>query len=224
MIGAGAVAQRHAAALLGFADAQITAVADVDRRRADALAARCDARAYATFDAMLAREPLDAVYICVPPFAHGPPELAVIAAGLAMFVEKPVAIDVETGQAIAHVAREHGTVTAVGYHWRYLDTVQHARELVRDSTPRLVLGYWLDKTPPAPWWGLRARSGGQIVEQATHVLDLLRFVAGEVSGISRQRHRRRDGGVAAPRQRRRRRARLDLPAERQASRRPGPVL
>jgi predicted dehydrogenase/threonine dehydrogenase-like Zn-dependent dehydrogenase len=189
MVGAGAVARRHAANLDALGDARVTAVADVDRCRAEELAARCGAVAYPCFEALLDDQALDAVYVCIPPFAHGPPELAAIQAGLPLFVEKPVAIDLPTAEEIAAAARERGVLTAVGYHWRYLDTVERARELLRDHPPRLVVGYWLDAAPASGWWGTRSRSGGQVVEQATHVLDLLRFVAGEVSEVSaRQSH------------------------------------
>jgi predicted dehydrogenase len=183
IVGAGGVARRHAETLRGFPDVRIAAVADVDTYRAAELASRCSARAYPSFEAMLDYEALDAIYICVPPFAHGPPELAAVAAGLPMFVEKPVAIDLTTAESIAAAVRDNGIVTAVGYHWRYLESVDRARALVREHPPQLVVGYWLDATPAVDWWVVRERSGGQIVEQATHVLDLLRFIAGEVSAV-----------------------------------------
>ena len=51
-------------------------------------------------DALLG-EGLDAVYVCVPPFAHGPVEQAIAAAGLAMFVEKPLGLDESMAAAVA---------------------------------------------------------------------------------------------------------------------------
>ena len=50
---------------------------------------------------MLDAEGLDAAYVCVPPFAHGAPELAVFERGLPFFVEKPLAADLETAEQIA---------------------------------------------------------------------------------------------------------------------------
>lgn len=194
MVGGGAVAQRHVRTLGGFPDVRIVAVADVDERRAAELAARCGARPYPAFERMLERESLDAVYLCVPPYVHGPPELLAIAAGLPLFVEKPIAVDLPTAEAVAAALRERPVLTAVGYHWRYLDTVERARVLVRDNPARLVLGYWLDKVPPPAWWVTRARSGGQMIEQATHALDLVRFVAGEVREVyARSARTDRDG-------------------------------
>jgi myo-inositol 2-dehydrogenase/D-chiro-inositol 1-dehydrogenase len=121
--------------------------------------------------------------VCVPPFAHGPAERAVIAAGLPMFVEKPLAADLDTAVELAGLIAERGLRTAVGHHWRYLPVVERARELLTGRPVRLVTGAWLDKVPPVAWWARADRSGGPVVEQAAHVLDLARYLAGEVSEV-----------------------------------------
>ena len=90
-----------------------------------------------------------------------------------------------------------GLVTAVGYHWRYLDTVDEARRLLRDNPAHLMSGYWLDQTPPPEWWRREDRSGGQMVEQATHVIDLARFLAGDVVEVFGMAATRRPGRVPA---------------------------
>ena len=75
-------------------------------------------------------------------------------------------------------------VTGTGYHWRCLDTVERAAALLADTPARLALGAWLDKVPPPAWWSTRALSGGQVVEQLTHVLDLARLLVGEVEEVT----------------------------------------
>ncbi|MCW2952061.1 MAG: putative dehydrogenase [Conexibacter sp.] len=184
LVGAGSVGQRHATVLSAFDDVRLVAVADVDAGRAAQLAARTGARCYADLEQLLERERLDALYICVPPFAHGPPERAALAAGLPFFVEKPLAADWATARTLADEVARARVPTGVGYHWRQLDTVAHARELLRANPARLAVGYWLDRAPPPPWWLDRRRSGGQTVEQATHVLDLLRLLVGEVTVVT----------------------------------------
>ena len=179
-IGAGGIAQRHLGVLERFDDVELAAFADVAVDRATAAAERFGARAYARFEDMLAAERLDAVYICVPPFAHGAPERAVVAAGLPFFVEKPLALDVETAEAIAAAVAEKDLVTGVGYHWRYLDTVEEAKRLLADNPAQFLSGYWLDSTPPPQWWWKSDQSGGQMTEQTTHIVDLARHLAGDV--------------------------------------------
>ncbi len=182
-VGAGIIANRHLGDLLGFDDVRVAALADPDLGRAGEAAARCGARAYADYGEMLDREALDALYLCVPPFAHGGPERAAVERGLPFFVEKPLAADLATAEDIARGVAERGLVTAVGYHWRYLDIVERARELLAATPARLALGYWLDFTPPPPWWTREALSGGQLVEQATHIFDLARHLVGEVTDV-----------------------------------------
>ena len=185
-IGAGGIAERHADCLGQMDDVEIVAFADPDFTRADRLGSRLGARAYRSHQNLLEREKLDAVYICVPPFAHGEPEHAVLRAGLPFFVEKPLSLALSTAEAIARAIAEQGLITASGYHWRYLDTVDEARGLLATNSPQLVSGYWLDQTPSPPWWRRRDRSGGQIVEQATHIIDLARHIVGEVSEVYAQ--------------------------------------
>ena len=179
-VGCGGIAHRHLGVLETFEDVAVVAVADQDFQRAEEAAARTGARAFSGHDEMLAETELDALWICVPPFAHGAPERAAIAQGLPFFVEKPVSLDEDLALEIDEAVRRCGLVTAVGYHWRYLDTVDEARRLLRDNPAHLMSGYWIDQTPPPEWWWREDRSGGQMVEQATHVIDLARFLAGDV--------------------------------------------
>lgn len=182
-IGAGGIASRHLGDLLGFADVQVVALADPAPGRAEGQAARCGGKAYTDYHEMLDREKLDALYICLPPFAHGEPELAALERGLPFFVEKPLATDWASAKNIADAVANKGLVTAVGYHWRYLDITAQAQELLAKNPARLALGYWLDATPPPAWWRHEAEAGGQMVEQTTHIFDLARVLVGEVNKV-----------------------------------------
>ncbi len=104
------------------------------------------------------------------------------APALPMFVEKPLAVDLADRRADRRPGRRGaGCVTAVGHHWRYLERGRAGRASCWPDRPvRLVNGVWLDKVPPVAWWTRRDRSGGPVVEQAAHVLDLARALVGEV--------------------------------------------
>jgi predicted dehydrogenase len=183
MVGAGAVAARHVRTLLAMDGVEVAGVADPALERARELASSAGAATYPNHMELLAAERLDAVYICVPPFAHGAPELAAIEAGLPFFVEKPVAIDQETAAGIAAALAGRPLVTCTGYHWRWLDIFDRAAALLAERPARLVECAWLDKVPPPPWWLRRDGSGGQVIEQTTHVLDTARALAGEVAEV-----------------------------------------
>jgi myo-inositol 2-dehydrogenase/D-chiro-inositol 1-dehydrogenase len=183
LVGAGGVAQRHARVLSDLPEVQLVGVTDVVPEAARKLAAEHGAKAFPEVAALLA-EGVDAVYVCVPPFAHGPAERAVIQAGVPLFVEKPIEINLEKARETAQLIAQKGLLTGVGHHWRYSSVVERAREVLGDRPVRLVTGAWLDKVPPVAWWPRRDRSGGPVVEQAAHVLDLARHLAGEVTAVS----------------------------------------
>ncbi|WP_374945011.1 glycosyltransferase [Sphingomonas sp.] len=192
-IGAGGIAHRHFGVLEQFDDVEIVAVADVDLARATEASARFGARAFDDAAAMLDQVEVDAIYICVPPFAHGEPERLAIDRNLPFFVEKPVALDIGTAEDVAAAVDRLGLVTAVGYHWRYLDTVDEVRGLLAHTPARLLSGYWLDSTPPPRWWWKQGASGGQMLEQTTHLVDLARYLVGDVVRVYGQ-----SGHVARP--------------------------
>ncbi|MFI6811100.1 Gfo/Idh/MocA family protein [Nonomuraea sp. NPDC050328] len=183
LIGAGNVAARHADVLSGFPDVRIVGIADPDSHKAEALASKHGAPTYGGHADLLDAGGLDAVYVCVPPFAHGNPELDSLSCNLPIFVEKPLALDLATGEKIAAELARRGLPSAVGHHWRYLDVLAEAADRLAGREVRLALGHWLDKVPPVGWWLDPELSGGQIVEQAVHVLDLARVLVGEVAMV-----------------------------------------
>lgn len=182
-IGAGGIAGRHFRTLSAFDDVRVVAVADPTLDRAETMARDAGATAYEDWRRMLDAERLDAVWICTPPFVHGPPELACAERGLPFFVEKPLAADADVAERVGAAVAAAGLITGVGYHWRYLDTTEEVAALLNDRPARLISGYWIDSTPPAGWWMNQAQSGGQFVEQTTHLFDLARVLVGEVSQV-----------------------------------------
>ncbi|MEX2501823.1 MAG: Gfo/Idh/MocA family oxidoreductase [Trueperaceae bacterium] len=184
LIGAGGIAARHLDALARIGN--VVPVGHLARSRASAerQARRYGGDAFDDVDALLDGARPDAVLITVPPAEHGAYEHACIDRGLPFLVEKPLSADADTAEHIATRLAETGLVAAVGYHWRALDTVPELRERLRERAPRLAIGAWHGDTPPPRWWRTRASSGGQMIEQATHLLDLARHLLGEATLLS----------------------------------------
>ena len=182
-MGAGGVAQRHASVLARFEDVELVGIADPRAEAASALAASAGCPAFGDLTALLEGAAPDAVYVCVPPFAHGQPERELIHRNVPFFVEKPLAAGIEIAEELGAAIARAGLLTATGYHWRYSDGVARARELLAAAPARMAVGAWLDKVPPVPWWTQRERSGGQVVEQATHLLDVMLDLVGEVEQV-----------------------------------------
>jgi predicted dehydrogenase len=129
---------------------------------------------------MLREEPLDALYVCVPPHAHGEVEQLAAERGIHLFVEKPVARTLECARAVDAAIQKAGILSAVGYHFRYYGATERARERLQGLPIGMAIGYWHGGMPGVPWWRQHALSGGQLVEQTTHIVDLARYLVGEI--------------------------------------------
>ena len=184
VIGAGNIGGKHIGILAEEPGVEIVGIVSPSPERGAAAARQWNVRAYASHDELLAREQPDAVWVCVPPWAHGPVEAALIERRIPFFVEKPLSADRDTAERIAQSLDGKGLVTAVGYHWRAMDTMAEVRYTLAANPARMVLGAWHDATPPPEWWRHRATSGGQVVEQATHLFDAARYLVGEASVVA----------------------------------------
>ena len=179
-IGTGGMAGAHMRNLKdNFEDVEFSAMCDISEDRAKQRAEEFGGNAYIDYRVMYDKEDLDAVYICTPPFAHGEQERIACEQGIAMFIEKPIHSELEPAIIINEDIERSGVITSVGYHWRYGGNAQNAKEML-DAQPQILgaLGYWIGGMPGTPWWRVRAESGGQHVEQTTHIFDLARFLVG----------------------------------------------
>jgi predicted dehydrogenase len=182
-IGAGGNANWHMDMLKSVPDAKVVAVADIALEKAEAAARKHGATPYASHKQMLDKERLDCCYISIPPYQHGEPEIDVIHKGLPFFVEKPLALTQELAEDIVERIKKRNLGTCVGYQIRYLDTMDRAKEMLSGAFINAVQGHYVCGAIGG-WYTRLALSGGQITEQATHMLDLMRFLLGEVEWIS----------------------------------------
>ena len=183
-IGVGGVAQAHLKNLAPMRGVRIRAVCDARPERAQEVASTYGATPHANHRKMLRAESLDACYVCVPPGAHGRIELELAEARMPFFMEKPVHLNFNAARRVIDALERTGTTSCVGYHWRYMKTTRAARRFLKRHTDvRFVEGWWYDGFVDLPWWRRMKMSGGQIVEQTTHVVDTARYLAGEVQTV-----------------------------------------
>ena len=133
---------------------------------------------------MLQKEKPDVVFTCIPPGAHTTQVADAAASGAALFVAKPVAQDLETAQHARDAIDTAGVINQVGYMARYSDITAKAKELVGDQKLAMGFGRFLARMGANhPWWGKYDVSRGQMVEQTTHVFDLIRYFLGDVASV-----------------------------------------
>lgn len=182
-IGAGGIASVHLKNVANNKDAVIVAICDISSETAQAQAEAYSATPYTDYNKMLENERLDAVFVSVPPFAHGDIEEKVVEKGIHILVEKPLELDIKKAQAKYEVIKNSGVIHASGYCLRYLDTYQKAKEYLADKKIAMVRGYYLTSFVHTPWYRIKNKSGGQLVEQSTHIMDAMLYFAGDVTQV-----------------------------------------
>lgn len=184
LIGPGFIAQRHLEVLSSEPDVELVGI--LGRREGTAVEAarRFGGRPYTNLEQLLDRERPEAAWVCLPPDQHGTLELALIERGIHMFVEKPLAADLATPVRIAAAIEQAGVIAGVAYHWRAMDTLREVEDTIAANPVKLLNGHWHDSLPGPAWWRDEARGGGQMVEQATHLVDVSRRLLGEATVVA----------------------------------------
>jgi len=179
-IGTGGIARAHVDAISKVTGAEIVAVTDKDAKAAAAMAEKTGAKVFPSASSLANDAGVDALFIFLPPFAHGDAERAALSANLPFFCEKPIGLDAGFLNEIAAEVENLGLLTSVGYMTRYRKSVQRVREILKDEPAIMAFGGWWGGSPGNhPWWTNKKKSGGQFHEQATHTVDLARYLLGE---------------------------------------------
>jgi myo-inositol 2-dehydrogenase/D-chiro-inositol 1-dehydrogenase len=192
-VGCGGRAVREMMDLVQMPNVTMAAMCDISEDRVAAGLARLNTRrgageqvsapAFTDCRRMLDAVDLDAVYVGLPPFAHGVIEHTIIDAGKAIFIEKPLAVDMAVAKEIDAHIREKGVINCVGYQWRYAGPMEQAREMLANIPIGLLIAIRLGGLPATPWWRVQAQSGGMLIEQHTHSVDAMRYLAGDVATV-----------------------------------------
>ncbi|MBI3696963.1 MAG: Gfo/Idh/MocA family oxidoreductase [Acidobacteria bacterium] len=129
VIGAGEFGQHHARVLHELENAELVGVADPDLARAQAVGARFGAPAVGDYRELLGR--MDAATVAAPTTLHAPIGVDLLAHGIDVLVEKPIAADLASADRLLAAARNHGRVLQVGHLERFNPAVEAAAARAR---------------------------------------------------------------------------------------------
>ncbi len=182
-IGCGGAHAQHCDYLNHCEDVVLAAHCDIAEERAERAANRFGGEAYVDDEALFEKAKLDAVYVTTPPDVRNNVIEMAAARGVHLFLEAPVNLTRAGAKRAGAALRKSDVIVSAGYAWRYYDTIARARKKLTGKAVSLVTGYWHGMIPRAPWRRQIDRSGGQVVERTTHVIDLIRYVCGEVAEV-----------------------------------------
>jgi predicted dehydrogenase len=187
LLGCGGIAKRHAAAIAALSDGmQLVACCGRDEEKVATFAGELGATPYIDLRRMLDASRLDLVVVALPPYAHTGQVEMIAAAGVNVLVEKPIALEMWRADAMVAATRNAGVVAACGFMYRFGDAVvrwDQARAAGETGRVGLFVGQFHCNALHAGWWRDRAKSGGQMVEQLLHIIDLARHQLGEPQSV-----------------------------------------
>lgn len=192
VIGTGKIAGVHLKNLDKLNRTELVGVCDIAPGRAEAVAKEHGGRPYTNYEEMLDKEKPQVALLLTPQMVRFEPIKACAERGIPMFIEKPPAKDMETARRTVEVVRKHKLLTSVGFLYRYCKTVERARDLLKDRTIHVARSYYyaplmLNVSAYRPFYFNNQESGGMVVDQSIHIVDLMRYLVGaeidEVHGI-----------------------------------------
>lgn len=187
LVGAGGIGGAHAEAVAGLLGAELVTVADVRPEAAHAVAERHGA-AVAHVDAIGERNDLDLVIVASPPASHTTIVEGLLRRGVPVLCEKPLAVTADAARHLAELARTTSTPLTMATKFRFVDDVIETRRLIREGAlgdiVKVEVSFAGTVSMVGRWNANRAVSGGGVViDNATHAVDLIRFLVGDVSQV-----------------------------------------
>ncbi|WP_053157239.1 Gfo/Idh/MocA family protein [Pseudomonas sp. Pf153] len=220
LIGTGFMGRAHA---LAFNNAKavfdlplnlkLAALADADPQRARQCAQSWGFETAHTEWQQLVDDPkVNLVAITTPNHLHYPMAMAALAAGKAVYCEKPLAVSLAQAEQMRQAARMAGVVTRVGYNYQHNPIIQLAREMIRRGELGQVISFQGEFSedfmadPASPWsWRCEAtHAGGALADLGSHLLAMARHLLGDVEAVCadiQTVHQQRPATVGATEQR-----------------------
>ena len=192
VIGCGGVSAGHFSAYAANPRARLVAAVDIRPDLAETAAARWGAaRWHRSVAEALADPEIQVVDLCLPHDPHAPVALQA-AAGKHVFVEKPIGNTLDEADSMIAACERHGVLLMGDQTKRYQNRHQAIKNLldenylgppllVKAAYPQDITCAWrrMDPSRRATYW----KHDGVIAGIGTHVLDLLRWLVGEVREI-----------------------------------------
>ena len=195
IVGAGLIGRKRAAALEACPDCRLAVTADIDPAAGRGLARDFGGGVETDWRKAVGRADVDLVVVATPNHLLAPVSVAALKSGKHVLCEKPLGRNVRESERIVAAARAAGRTLKTGFNHRHHPALGRAKqEIERGTIGRLLhlrcrYGHGGRPGYDKEWRADRTRSGGgELLDQGVHVVDLLRWLAGdfdEVFGLIR---------------------------------------
>lgn len=186
LIGCGRIANRHAEHIDNMAN--LVAVCDIDKERADAMGAKYNATVYYDIATLLENEKnIDVVSICTPNGLHAQHSIQALRSGYHVLCEKPLATNVhDCGEMIKTAEMFNRRLFAIKQN-RFNPPVAEVKKIIDEGRLGKIysvqLSCFWNRNPEYyenSWKGTLELDGGTLYTQFSHFIDLLYWLIGDV--------------------------------------------
>ena len=159
---------------------EVVALAESDAQRREQAGQEVPRAAlFSDYRELLDRSEIDATVICLPNALHAEAAIAALRSGKHLYLEKPLAINLEEGGKLLDVWRRSGRVGMIGFSYRFNPLHQQVRRYLQAGRlGELIAVRSVFTTAPhhvPEWRQRRASGGGALLDLASHHVDLVRF-------------------------------------------------
>lgn len=187
LVGAGGIGRAHAQAIAALDGAVLAGVCDVDPVAASAVAAEHGAPALALAE-LADRDRCDLVIVAAPPATHPDLVAPFLDAGVPVLSEKPIAIGAAAAEQMVSTAARTGTPLTMATKFRFVEEVRRTQELIAAGELGRLLKIEVNfagTVDMARRWNSDPdiSGGGVLIDNATHGVDLVRYLAGPITEV-----------------------------------------
>lgn len=170
----------HARILSEHTDVDFCAITGRDPERTQARANEFNVKSYTDIDEMLAHEKPDLVSVCLGNKDHYEPTMALIKAGVPLFVEKPLVFDIKEADALIKEAEKRKLFFALNFNHRWALPIEKAHQAIKEGKlGNIVYATWRfgGEGPGCYQWE-------NLIETQCHGFDMLEHLCGPIDSIA----------------------------------------
>ncbi|MFQ5970317.1 MAG: Gfo/Idh/MocA family protein [Nitrososphaerales archaeon] len=186
IVGVGYAGKKHLTNMLHDSRVEVHGIYDILWRRMNSIASLYNLKKYSSYEEMTEDSKLDAIYVCTPNVFHTEQTLLALNNSKHVFCEKPMALKLTDATKVAQAVRNKKLKYQIGFNRRFCPAYRYVKKLIESgkieptSLNIKIVRNGLEKPP---WVKDPSVSGGILYETVVHMLDLSRWLIGEIGEV-----------------------------------------
>ncbi len=191
IIGCGRVFPKHAESIMQLDNAKLMGVCDIKTDRLEDAKKKYNCKGFENYKELISQPDIDVISICTPSGLHAKMTVDSAKAGKHVIVEKPMAMNLHEADEMIEECKKNNVKLFVVKQNRYNEPIKRLKEVMdKQRFGKLFYGnatvYWSrpqEYYDQDPWRGTKAVDGGVLMNQASHHIDMIRWLMGEVDSV-----------------------------------------